>query len=76
MNAPRLRADRARCTGAGQCARTAPTLFDQDDDGLAVLLIPNPPVEALSQARLAADLCPSGAIALHGDLPRARPITE
>ena len=30
--------DRDRCIGAGNCVLNAPELFDQDDDGLVVLL--------------------------------------
>ncbi|MEU3407820.1 ferredoxin [Streptomyces sp. NPDC006670] len=65
MNPARLDVDRARCIGAGMCAMTAPDVFDQDDaDGLVVLLEAEPAGTRLTAARMAAGLCPSGAITL------------
>ena len=64
--APRLTADRGRCIGAGMCAMTAPEVFDQDpDDGLVLLLAPEPPAAHRAAARMAAGLCPAGAITVH-----------
>jgi ferredoxin len=52
-----------RCRGAGQCALTAPELFDQsEDDGTVVLLNPDPPPELQVRAIRAAELCPNGVI--------------
>ena len=34
----KIAADRDVCIGAGMCVMTAPELFDQDDDGIVVLL--------------------------------------
>jgi len=56
--------DRDVCVGAGQCVIAAPRLFDQDMDGIVVLLH-----DVRSQAdeisiRDAAQMCPSGAIAV------------
>ncbi|WP_030757524.1 ferredoxin [Streptomyces griseus] len=65
MTAPRLTADRDRCIGAGMCAMTAPEVFDQDDDGLVLVLRPDPSADDRTAARLAVGLCPSGALALH-----------
>ncbi|MYR34817.1 ferredoxin [Nocardiopsis alba] len=61
----RLSADREVCVGAGQCVRAAPDLFDQDDDGLVVVLRADVPTEASTGARTAADWCPSGAVTAH-----------
>ncbi|GAA3983151.1 hypothetical protein GCM10022630_28660 [Thermobifida alba] len=58
----RLRADTGVCAGAGQCARVAPDLFDQGDDGLVVLRRADADGPARDRALLAADLCPSGAL--------------
>jgi ferredoxin len=59
----RLGADRDVCVGAGMCVRTAPALFDQDDElGLVVLLNEWPHGRAVEEARRAVDLCPSGAL--------------
>ncbi|GAA3379158.1 ferredoxin [Streptomyces sannanensis] len=59
----KIRIDHDRCRGAGQCALTAPELFDQsDDDGTVVLLNEQPPPELHDRARLAAGLCPNAVI--------------
>ncbi|GAB3803260.1 ferredoxin [Micromonospora zhanjiangensis] len=61
----RILVDRDVCCGAGNCVMTAPEVFDQDDDeGLVVLLRPEPGAEFADQVRTAVDLCPSGAIRL------------
>ncbi|WP_440582064.1 ferredoxin [Streptomyces flavofungini] len=61
----RIGVDRDRCTGAGMCALTAPEVFDQDEaDGLVVLLRPEPESAHRGAARVAAGLCPAGAIAV------------
>ncbi|MER7956492.1 ferredoxin [Streptomyces sp. NPDC096030] len=65
MSTARLSVDRGRCIGAGMCAMTAPEVFDQDDDGLVLLLDPEPPAADRAAARMAAGVCPSGAITLH-----------
>ena len=61
----RIQVDRDRCRGAGQCAQTAPELFDQsEDDGTVVVLDEQPPPAFQVQARLAAALCPNSVIRL------------
>ncbi|WP_030796541.1 ferredoxin [Streptomyces sp. NRRL S-337] len=67
MRTPRLRVDRERCISAGMCALTAPAVFDQDaDDGRVLLLHAEPPTAHRAAAQMAAGVCPSGAITLHG----------
>ncbi|MBU3060976.1 ferredoxin [Nocardia sp. NEAU-G5] len=57
-----LRVDRERCIGAGMCALTAPTAFDQDDaDGRVLLLDTAADPEGIREA---ARLCPSGALTI------------
>jgi len=57
-----LRADRGTCIGAGMCVMTDAAVFDQDDDGIVVLVTEDPKVdEAVEQA---VTLCPSGALSL------------
>lgn len=47
------------------CALTAPEVFDQDpDDGRVLLLRAGPPAALHAAARLAAGVCPSGAVTL------------
>jgi len=55
---------RDACVGAGQCALVAPDLFDQDDDGIVLLLEPNPEGALVDAATRAARLCPARAIAV------------
>ncbi|MFI7672893.1 ferredoxin [Actinophytocola sp. NPDC049390] len=61
----RIVTDTARCVGAGQCALTEPSVFDQsDEDGTVVLLIDAVEGETLANVREAVDLCPSQALSL------------
>jgi len=53
---------RDACVGAGQCALVAPDLFDQDDDGIVLLLDPNPEGALVDAATRAVRLCPARAI--------------
>jgi ferredoxin len=51
------------CIGSGNCAMTAPTVFDQDDDQSVVVLLDDSPPEALRAAvALAVEQCPSAVI--------------
>lgn len=50
------------CVGAGQCALVADELFDQDDDGIVLLLDAHPDPTMLPLAHRAASLCPARAI--------------
>jgi ferredoxin len=57
--------DRDLCIGAGMCVMSAPEAFDQDDDGVVVVLetavSPASPAHADAVARAVAG-CPSGAL--------------
>jgi len=59
-----INADRTVCVGAGQCALVAGELFDQDDDGLVLVLGSHPDAADEPAARRAASLCPSRAISV------------
>ncbi|MCU1469261.1 MAG: ferredoxin [Glaciihabitans sp.] len=50
------------CVGAGQCVMAAGELFDQDDDGIVMLLEDSPDAAQQAGARRAASLCPARAI--------------
>jgi ferredoxin len=64
----RIVTDTARCVGAGQCALTEPSVFDQsDEDGTVVLLTTQADGDVLQNVREAVDLCPSQAISLEED---------
>ncbi|MEU1606172.1 ferredoxin [Micromonospora matsumotoense] len=62
---------RGLCIGAGQCVLSTPELFDQSDDGR--VLLRRQPVDA-EEARVAVDLCPSGALRLAAG--RSRPVVD
>ncbi|MFI9834734.1 ferredoxin [Streptomyces sp. NPDC051913] len=55
--------DEDKCVAAGQCVAAAMDVFDQrEDDGIVVLLDPNPPAELADDVRNAAAVCPALAI--------------
>lgn len=58
----RIEADRECCIGAGNCVMTADALFDQDDDGIVVVLAADVPADEETRAHRTAQLCPAGAI--------------
>ncbi|WP_344252036.1 ferredoxin [Actinoplanes campanulatus] len=68
--AMKVTVDEDKCIGAGQCAFTAPHVFDQrDEDGVVILLAEIPPAADEPAARDAATLCPAGVIKiLDGDV--------
>ena len=64
----RIRIEHERCRGAGQCALTAPDLFDQsEDDGTVIVLDERPGPRSWDSARLAARLCPNAVISIDED---------
>lgn len=65
MASKRLTADREVCIGAGTCVMQAESVFDQDDDGIVVVLADDPfDGEQDDSVRKAVRLCPSGALQL------------
>jgi ferredoxin len=64
--AVKVTADRETCVGAGQCVLAAPELFDQDDDGLVVVLRDAATEDEEQAVRDAALACPSRAIGVRG----------
>ena len=61
----RVHANRDACVGAGQCVRTAPAVFDQDEEeGLVKVKVPSPGAELAGVVRQAARLCPAMAITI------------
>ncbi|MEV7009135.1 ferredoxin [Streptosporangium sp. NPDC051022] len=60
--------DEGRCCGAGQCVLIAPEVFDQrDEDGIVVLLEPEPAADRHAAVREAAAVCPAAAIRVEDD---------
>jgi len=58
----KIEADREVCIQAGNCVMAADTLFDQDDDGVVVVLVDEVPEDEEDHAREAVKLCPSQAL--------------
>jgi ferredoxin len=59
----RVTVDQDRCVAAGQCAATAPDVFDQrDSDGVVVLVKAVPDAAEEHDVRQAAAVCPALAI--------------
>ncbi|WP_199255190.1 ferredoxin [Mycolicibacterium mengxianglii] len=60
----RVLADRDVCIGAGVCVMSTDAVFDQDDDGIVVVLVDDVPDTEHDNVRKAVQLCPSGALKL------------
>jgi len=58
----KVHADRDVCISAGNCVMAADAVFDQDEDGIVVLLVDDVPEEEEDHAREAVRLCPSQAL--------------
>ncbi|MCV7252712.1 ferredoxin [Mycobacterium hackensackense] len=55
-------ADRDACIAAGNCVMVAEAVFDQDEDGIVVLLDDEVPAGEEDHAREAVKLCPASAL--------------
>jgi ferredoxin len=60
----RVAADRDVCISAGNCVMVADAIFDQDDDGIVMVLVDEVPSAEEAHAREAVKLCPSQALRL------------
>ena len=60
----KVHADRDVCIQAGNCVMVADNLFDQDDDGIVVVLVDDIPADEEDKAREAVKLCPSQALTI------------
>lgn len=58
----KVTADREVCISAGNCVMVAGAVFDQDDDGIVVVLVDDVPEDEEDHAREAVKLCPSQAL--------------
>ena len=58
----KVQADRDVCIQAGNCVMVADALFDQDDDGIVVVLVDEVTDDEEDRAREAVTLCPSQAL--------------
>ncbi|GGV78667.1 ferredoxin [Streptomyces griseoloalbus] len=63
----KVHAERDRCIGAGLCTLHAPSVFDQEDDGMVVVLNETPTGTDADDARKVAEhLCPGKAVRISG----------
>ena len=60
----KLEADRDACISSGNCVMTSAALFDQDDDGIVVLLVEDVPAAEEEHAREAVKICPASVLRL------------
>lgn len=60
-----IRIDREKCAGTANCQHWAPDVFDLDDENIAIVLDPEAAPE--QDVLLAAEGCPTGAIAVLRD---------
>lgn len=60
----KVSADRELCIQAGNCVMVAGAVFDQDDDGIVVILVDEVPDGEQDHVREAVKLCPATALAL------------
>lgn len=60
----KISADRDVCIQAGNCVMVAGAVFDQDDDGIVMVLVDEVPSAEEEHAREAVKLCPSQALRL------------
>ena len=58
----KVHADRDVCISAGNCVMAADAVFDQDDDGIVVVLVDEVPEGEQDHVREAVRLCPSQAL--------------
>ncbi len=59
----RIIINREKCIGAGNCVMSAPAVFTQDDDeGLVIVLDPNPSDDLADAVAEAMELCPGKVI--------------
>lgn len=59
--------DQDKCVASGACVMEAPEVFDQDDDGIVVVLNDHPSGTELDSAMRAVAVCPAAVIRLTGE---------
>ncbi len=60
-----IRIDREKCMGSGNCSFWAPSTFDLDDEGIAIVV--DPEGDSDEKVILAAQGCPTQAISVWRD---------
>ena len=60
----KLEANRDACISSGNCVMTSEALFDQDDDGVVMILTEDVPEGEEDHAHQAVDICPASVLRL------------
>ena len=60
----RIEVDRDCCASTGGCEALAPAVFEMGDDGVLVVLVPEPGEADLPDVRAAVAACPTRALSL------------
>ncbi len=55
------------CVASGSCVLACPKVFDQDENGLVILLNENPSPDLHEGVRKAASVCPSAVISIEDE---------
>ena len=63
----RVEVDDPKCVTSGQCVMVAPAVFDQDEEGVVLLLTDRPAVEDEESVHESAAICPAAAIHVFED---------
>lgn len=63
----KVSADREQCIQVGNCMLVAGDVFDQDEDGIVVVLTEQVSGEQVERAQEAVNLCPAAALSLTED---------
>ena len=58
----KLKVDKEKCIGCGQCVGICSEVFDFDDDNLAKVITDEVPKELNEEAKTAMENCPTSAI--------------
>ena len=58
----KLKVNKDKCIGCGQCVSICSDVFDFDDDNLAKVITPTVPEDKEEDSITAKDNCPTGAI--------------
>jgi ferredoxin len=61
---PRIEVDRELCVSTGGCEAAAPDAFEIGDDGVLIVLEPEPGEGVLPDVRNAVQACPTRALSL------------
>ncbi|WCT74536.1 ferredoxin [Sphingomonas naphthae] len=63
----KIKVEESWCVASGSCVLAAPKVFDQDENGVVILLQDRPAPELHASVRTAASVCPSAVISIEED---------